>query len=1819
MLDIDRLLAELSSLSAETHSMFSHVAQRIAAGFVPNKVESLALYDVLAELQENYAALQQATEDFLPLGEARPPAGSPIAAYREAFAAEKSRALQRQRSEMEHILRRFVAVRAKDDSYAQALLPFQMEAETLLPELSGSDAAALDATHAVDAWSPFLRALAMQNFDTAAAQELLDELADLYPTKVVVGLTLRKYTLPEDEGDKAPVIAPAKEVEAEGELAEHVPEVEETPQAAVPVPRQKETRLETSPQGDAPPIAADAAPSILVRASLKIKKAAPSASAFKRDLQGRHPMLRALLPILTHVAVLDAQMSLHFFACLKYDEFASCSEEELMQQVKTLATKNILAIYESEELERPAFCLTAYGHDCLQKETVIKQMAWRGTFGRNRFCGADELPLASLQAALTQNHMLISCLQQFQGLLPENMYDRLTATLRCEKTGYRVFLHGESGSHGFLLKDTLTGPIQQGDENVLLLVDTLPDLSDVEIYPENMCVALSDGTLFRWSDGWGIMLEPMSEENWDDLDDLDDIDDLDNLDETEDTPALAEDTPENTPQPEAQKSGPPAPAPQEERASTVETAQRPTLGKAAKPEESTPAAAPQASAQPAAAPEPAEAAPAPTPEDVFKGDIQTICRALLDQTLAPTDEVFAILIERLLGEQALEADGLEAYDHLTQALLLAKTASFYAENETCQALYAQLLLATNLPLGPREYSSASLSVVFADPTAYSEAAALAAYCFALLAPDQKYDYALQSTAKQQLLHYESHFPSYEGVKPLFHTLCGIQDVWPEGFSPAVVRRLGNAASHAAYLQQLRTRAEPLLREPTIKAKMNGLPELTSACFGLSSDLHLCVEYVAQDKRAEEALVRDLLSSFCDDRQDGYFIAASKIDAEIDKQWAEATKNKKTHGVPLKHHARKQIFDAFEQRLSHMKSWLEWIALEEGTISANLSALEQLKEEILLKIEEVTPGVQAVPCEKLPALVLWMLQSMREHLSSAEWPVRPFAAFLRSGIISLDEAGIPILDETQSYIRYYEPWRNVLRHISAPRCSIVEARDAILDGKSASYDNLQQRKLIGQYFPDQCPDEHVSDQQALDAKKSAEVGTRRFREKLELAYTYGRIGENDKETIATLLSQQEERFFERQEFGCWRQFLNALDQQVEELTLSSARRLRKEWQRHLDSCQEESIPPLLKKAGELLEEGSPNFAVAEEYLNRFDAGELDVNIAGGGAERFLDFMSDPVFEKLYRLCDNNRERGIRSFGVDYVEKNHPRDWTARLIDDGKKLLSDWPGRRDTATTGQITNLFRGLGMDAQRVERVSGTKEEHYRLSLGRTARDLADYNHPIAAFGTQAQSSVNVIVLYGGRNAQQIVDTVTAMNLGRLSIVLIDYALDRATRRQVAEQFHTQTSGQNSFLLIDRVLALYLALLQKTERLPALLMCTLPFTSYQPFVRDGGSTADEMFCGRANELKDITDPNGACVVYGGRQLGKTALLERAQSLCTKPEAGAYAVYSTIVHIEDEKALVEKIIEDIIAKTPLPFTPCDTIAALCRQIDGLFNSNRVSSLLLLLDEVDGFLEAISSNDYKQLQPLVDLRRKTQNRFKFVLAGLHNVCRAKNATSRNGVFGQMGTPLCVKPLSPTDAMELISKPLRYLGFQFAQNLHLETILTNTNYYPGILQFFGYTLVLNLTGHQYKDYYRASANNPPFTLQDEQLGAIMNSADLNRSIKDKFRWSLELDPRYFMLARCIAMLFYLAQGETREQPLGYTVEEISDLARELEILCLEEETSYSCVNLLNEMVDMGILSCQESKYYRLRRHSFMNIIGTDADALLEDIVANNTEVAS
>ena len=68
-----------------------------------------------------------------------------------------------------------------------------------------------------------------------------------------------------------------------------------------------------------------------------------------------------------------------------------------------------------------------------------------------------------------------------------------------------------------------------------------------------------------------------------------------------------------------------------------------------------------------------------------------------------------------------------------------------------------------------------------------------------------------------------------------------------------------------------------------------------------------------------------------------------------------------------------------------------------------------------------------------------------------------------------------------------------------------------------------------------------------------------------------------------------------------------------------------------------------------------------------------------------------------------------------------------------------------------------------------------------------------------------------------------------------------------------------------------------TRRFDTFAHLALPFTSDNPYTPfNAGRVPREMFYGRKAELAQILDPDGPTFVFGGRQLGKSALLRHTQ-------------------------------------------------------------------------------------------------------------------------------------------------------------------------------------------------------------------------------------------------------------------------------------------------------------------------------------------------------
>ena len=123
----------------------------------------------------------------------------------------------------------------------------------------------------------------------------------------------------------------------------------------------------------------------------------------------------------------------------------------------------------------------------------------------------------------------------------------------------------------------------------------------------------------------------------------------------------------------------------------------------------------------------------------------------------------------------------------------------------------------------------------------------------------------------------------------------------------------------------------------------------------------------------------------------------------------------------------------------------------------------------------------------------------------------------------------------------------------------------------------------------------------------------------------------------------------------------------------------------------------------------------------------------------------------------------------------------------------------------------------------------------------------------------------------------------------------------------------------------------------------------------------EIFIGRKYELEKIESPTGVNIVYGGRQLGKSALLRMARKDIDHDENGDRAILVDIKG-NDYKAAAKKISaalfdEGILKEEHIT----DDWSELARDIKKCLRSSTdyIPYLLLLMDEADVFIESCES--------------------------------------------------------------------------------------------------------------------------------------------------------------------------------------------------------------------------------------------------------------------
>lgn len=1801
MTDFDVALQSFFDLSSEAIGHLSGTIALIQEGLAPSTDRSNETAKLLFSLRESYEVVRDLARESI--GDSAVSEDEPVQRYKDQLDELRATMINQQVEKAKSLIESFLRVRSDEQVFANALKPAQDEARLTLSVLSGgiSEAVGDDGELSVDISTPSLFMEAMRHDDDLT---LLEQVSNTISFQVSAGLMRGRYYLDDattTEGD-APEMKPLAAVDNDGGPNSSLEEamVQEIPiQSKSERDRISEEELpvdapepEPSPEAPIPPVRP-------VKATAKLGVKSLENKFLSRLGRATHDTSYVIAILMRFGACTTGQvLSLYYMLTGESD---SITAEDVRQCIAGMEKANIACTFSIDGED--VYCMTVAGRRTLMKDTIRNHGVAQGKpfwplLFEEHECSAGATMLPSvLRAVVAENDSLL----EHYGKIKEEKGLRTAS-------GVMKSTHRSNGAY-----------VIDGEGRSFSSADaTAPDDDDTESEIENPFEsegpAAKAGTSKKGPDAGeeadgdfqgAVALTP---------------DDKSEVAETGETGSSGGEHVEKTGCGESGASRDDAEEqldvmseeqPVEEAASqegvgdmTSEAAWLEGddhLGKAAD--------------------NGARATVDSCAED--ESDIWDCTRraeAYVDGAGSPSDHELANLAMEIIDEVDVSA-GLEAdLSNIACAWTLLKSVAGTDGYDECSALMKQLSLAVGPVTDDTLYTSSSLFGAFGRSETFDESLMLAACLNAMSMPHWgQNDQALWSQCKYYLDGYDLYFPSYDVAKPLYRTLYGLHDITGEGFSGKVIALINEGKSHQAMAAEVKGRALALSSPRHFSAYHPGVPKLSQECFGDQSILGKAMRMICGKVPLEKGYLNEVCEMFCDEGGGPRAIAGKKVEDHLDDLWhgiiAELDGNKRGKPDRLKYSTRSQAISACKERLEVVIDWLD--LADERIDPEQVAKLRDVRHDVLTMIDDMAlSGVLAG--RRRSAIVLCSIVNLSCRLRGERRRPLDFTGFLTSGYVSLDEDLIPVANTDLNSVRYAEPWRQVLRHFVAEPFSLTEAAAKVLERDNPMSDNLVQlahiKALLGETESDK-----ITEKRAEQAEADASAKLERFQNELEVNVLYNRITDDDKEEIDSCWRAYKDYYYGLGDFGLWAQFLDALNCQIRDLAEEQHITLSNQLERRFSQLTYGEDTSLLDVTRRLLEEDR-NYATVEEYINLFDEGErtfsdrIDQMSSVG---EISDFLDDEVNDALYERCVQ-RSRTSPSFlaASRAVMKDYERDGVD-LPAESDTFFINWPDDNlagyDKASIGI---MLRKFGFDVRGPKPVrSDSLSIHYVIGLTPSPMGKRDYPHPISMFGTLADSKLHVLVLSSRVTPKDIFNRVEALNNQGMTLVISNRAIGLSERRKMAETCHVEKSGLTPFICIDRVLALHLAMVDLGARFPELLRCTLPFTHCQPFIRENGSTSDEMFFGRKKELRSILDPSGATFVYGGRQLGKSALLERAEHFFGNGQDKHIAVLCKIDDVTTDEGLVEAISDALFDKGLKLGRKFTGIDEMCRQIERALGDGRVKRVLVLIDEADTYLDAISANNYTNLRPMVDLWRSTQGNFKFVMAGLHNVSRAKNATEKNGIFGQLGEAQVIRPLERQDALQLIARPLSYLGYRIDEYPYLMTILTKTNYYPGILQFFGYTLVESISEH-YGHYYRAVDGNPPYALDPAQLGAILNKSELRESIKKKFRLSLELSDRYQAIARVFALLY--RDCEDRDENIrerdGFSVAEVWKWVDDLSIPQLAGEDIDSFKVLLDEMCDMNILfkGNDDTPLYRLRHYDFLRIIGgRDVNEILGDLV--------
>ena len=690
-------------------------------------------------------------------------------------------------------------------------------------------------------------------------------------------------------------------------------------------------------------------------------------------------------------------------------------------------------------------------------------------------------------------------------------------------------------------------------------------------------------------------------------------------------------------------------------------------------------------------------------------------------------------------------------------------------------------------------------------------------------------------------------------------------------------------------------------------------------------------------------------------------------------------------------------------------------------------------------------------------------------------------------------------------------------------------------------------------------------------------------------------------------------------------------EVRQLLLDSRdqrlKQLNREWAQIESSLQQH--PGDENKKAEIVEAvthalGQGDIRVVEECIAQLielmDLGDPlkdnPFSLPAGGDERhaFKRYMG--MAGKLEGLLEKQSLRGLQNMvngnktwgGLKF--RRFPRPLKEEVI----KAIDSWrwlkQGSAEARTNADhIGTILRYLGFNVDTDVTPGSNRQQRGEHWLYQRVEMSTGGRAPIPQFGSQQQNYFDVVCLWERPSVDTLTSWMKDLNLESKNILVIYLGRMSLRMKNVMRQM---TADRGLIIVVlDEILFAYLSA-ERLGRLQPFFHCTLPFAMVNPYTPfRAGDVPPEMFFGRKAMAREIQRSEGSCIVYGGRQLGKSALLRHVQREFHNPEREQYAFVEDIKLVGSPssgmrpQAIWTKL-RDIFQALGLLSTKekSESPEKIAKLVEKAIQRNPHCRVLVLFDEADNFLDADSEKDFNVVDGLRILMSKTERRFKVVLAGLHNVQRFQGRG--NQPLAHFGTPICVGPLEPDAAQGLIREPLETLGFYFTDNSIVLSILSYTNYHPGLIQLFCQELLNSIDIPPGQD--------PPYRIGRDEVESVYRKPEVRARICERFDWTLALDRRYQAIAW--TMIYDQSTSASNGFSQTYAPGEILILVGEWWPQGFEGIESDQLRGLLDEMCGLGVLVRNNEGHYRLRSPNLVRLM-EDVEGRLWDLLDKEPEL--